>query len=735
MSVTSSALPDRGRFDLRDFYGEFACGLAAPDLERQVRRLTDPASARETLHWGRSYLYTADLETEQGSVEAVVKQFRNQGLLARARRRGRGSRAERSWRAAMRLVEEGVDTPQPLLWVESKEPEGPSFYIARRVSGRFEMRALFRALRAGERESRFPRIDPPRLFAELGRYLRSVHDAGIWHRDISIGNVLVDYPESGPIGFQIVDLNRARLDARLGTWRRSRDLSRLPVTWPDLRAAFLGGYWGAPVAPTGVRSLLFRLHMRAFLLKHWLKNHVQNPIRSLFTGLGPRRAHAHIPEAPTGASSRDKIVWDHLSDQPHQHATSIEKQKNRVADLRTHARAFRHGLPSLGRAWGRYRQLRRELYRQPTEWGGVGVAVRPWPDDPMAPVELLDGLGVRHALLRLHPWQDRHDRELALASELHARGYELTFSLPQNRELVRDHARWRESVSTLAELFVPYGSRFQIGQAVNRSKWGVWTYEEYLDLAASASEILRATGEVTLLGPSVIDFELHALSGLLNLPRGGVRFDAVAHLLYVDRRGAPENTQLGFDTVDKLALVHAIAGTSRNCEERSWITEFNWPLREGPHSPAGRLVAVDEERQADYLVRYYLLTLATGLVERVFWWQLISRGYGLVAPGEGEPLRRRPAYRALRAMQEQLTGSRFIRPLRGEGPGRLYLFEHDREEIVVGWSVERSVAAELPRGAQSVVGRDGTRLPVPTGLEIELTPSPVYYRLEPGAET
>ena len=28
--------------------------------------------------------------------------------------------------------------------------------------------------------------------------------------------------------------------------------------------------------------------------------------------------------------------------------------------------------------------------------------------------------------------------------------------------------------------------------------------------------------------------------------------------------------------------------------------------------------------QADYLVRYYLLTLGTGLVERVFWWRLIA---------------------------------------------------------------------------------------------------------------
>ena len=48
----------------------------------------------------------------------------------------------------------------------------------------------------------------------------------------------------------------------------------------------------------------------------------------------------------------------------------------------------------------------------------------------------------------------------------------------------------------------------------------------------------------------MIDFEFYATIALLNMKRDGVHFDATAHLLYVDRRGAPENAQLGFDTVD-----------------------------------------------------------------------------------------------------------------------------------------------------------------------------------------
>ena len=45
---------------------------------------------------------------------------------------------------------------------------------------------------------------------------------------------------------------------------------------------------------------------------------------------------------------------------------------------------------------------------------------------------------------------------------------------------------------------------------------------------------------------------------------------------------------LGLSAVDKVAMLRAIAETGRNCSARSWITEVNWPLWEGPHSPAGK---------------------------------------------------------------------------------------------------------------------------------------------------
>ncbi len=734
-------------FACAGFHGEVVGHLRpadAADFERELARLLDPAAAVATVHWGRNYIYRARLDRPpwpaEAPAEVAVKQFRNEGLKARLRRRLGGSKAARSWRIARALGAAGLLTPEPVLLADSDRAEGPSAFVTRYVDGVFEARYLFRALDAGEEAERFPQVDVPRFMTALGETVRRLHAVGIWHRDLSSGNVLVRWRGGDlPPDLYLVDLNRARAGRRPTLSERTRDLCRLRIFRPEHQRLFLAAYWGGP--PGLLRRALYHAYHRGFLLK----NRGKAALRGVFGGAGkslsPRRAHAHIPAPPPGSSSRDKVVWDALSDQPHQHAGRLEKLAVRLADAGAHLRESAAAAGALPRVRRRYRELKDALYREPVPWRGAGVCLRPWPDDPEALVAAVDDLGVRHLLVRLHPWEADHRAAEELARELAGRGYELTFALPQNRDLVRDLGRWRAAVEEIGERFTPYGTRFQIGQAINRSKWGVWTLGEYLALAAEAAAVLRRREGVELLGPAVIDFEPHATAAALNV-RGGIRFDAAASLLYVDRRGAPENPQAGFDTVAKVVLMRAIADTARNCDPRLWITEVNWPLREGPHAPAGRSVAVDEETQADYLARYYLLALGTGLAERVFWWQAVARGYGLVAPGcgRGEGLRRRPSFAALANLERQLAGSVFAGPLPAPSPARLYRFRRPGGgTVVVAWSAGGApggigavdaVKVELPERPRCAVGRDGASLPPPEGVTVRLGGSPVYYHMD-----
>lgn len=715
-------------FESTDWVGLVAESLPLGDPAAEAARLADPASAVATLHWGRSYLYRARVQPADGpALDVVVKQFRNDGWRRRLDRRLRGSRAARAWSTARRLRRHGVPTPEPLLLVESRRPDGPSLYVCRHLADVVEARYVIRALNAGRLAAEHPRLARGPFLDALGELARDLHAAGVVHRDLSVGNVLVRAGEPGtrPRLF-VVDLSRSRRSRGPGMLRRTRELTRLNLRRDADQRRFLAAYWGRPEERLGATYLLFRVLQASFRLKQPLKGRLRAPLR-WSKKLTPRTTHPHIPPAPAGATLRDRSVWDPLSDQPHQHAGRLGRLRVRLSQASIHWRETRLATRVLRRAWPRYRELQRQP-PLPFTFDGFGVGVRPLGEDPAPVVAAVRELGVRRVLLRLHPWDPDHTAEERLAAALADENVELLYALPQNRELVADPPRWRAAVEELGERFTRWGTRFQIGQAINRSKWGVWTIDEYASLAAAAAEILRRRPGVELLGPAVIDFEPLALAAALEHPRSP-DLDIVSGLLYVDRRGAPENRQLGFDAAAKAQLFAALARTARHGSPRFWVTEFNWPLREGPHAPAGRDVAVDERCQADWLGRYLLATAATGVVERAYWWQLVARGYGLVDPSDGAALRRRPAFRALATLERALRGARLIGRLPApDGCRLLHLHGPDESEFLAGWCVSGHAEIELPQSCAEVVEWDGEVRHTDTA-RVSLQPSIRLFRL------
>lgn len=713
------------------FWGERNTRLAVADLESVVQRISDPASAIETVHWGRNYLYSVEIDTATGSERAVVKLFRNQGWRRRLERRWRGSKAARSWRMALALCEADLATPEPLLLVESDRPDGPSLYVSRRLEGFVEARYVFRALARGALETEFPELRAEVFVEAIAGAARRLHDAGFWHRDLSIGNLLLvpDDPAWTSMTVHLIDLNRMRR-RHLSLLARTRDLCRLGFTQPELEQRYLQHYWNG--AASFHRRLLYRLCRALYLLRVEGKKSLRSAARRVGRAIFLRKPYAHIPPPPEGAGRRDKAVWDRLSDQPHQHAGRLDRWGARLGDLGSHLRAFSAAVAATPRVRRRYRRLESSRWSEPVAWPGVGVAIGPGSVPTADLVAAVEALGTRQVLIRLHPWEESWEAQEELARELSGHHIDLVFALPQIRELVRDPERWRRAVAAIGRRFTPYGNRFQIGQAINRSKWGLWSYGEYLELLRVAAKELRAVGDVELAGPAVIDFEPHALAAALNYPRAreaeSARLDVVSCLLYVDRRGAPENTQLGFDTLGKATLMRAIGETARLGAARLWITEVNWPLWEGPHSPAGRAVSVDEERQADYLVRYCLPLLASGLAERIYWWQLAARGYGLLDPRH-ERLRRRPSFLAMATLNRELVGTTAHGPVDLGSQVRCYRFLHpDRGEVWVAWSLGERREIEIPCRPSRLVRRDGAEERVESE-RIEVTGAPVYLWL------
>ncbi|HJP06992.1 MAG TPA: hypothetical protein QF882_06020 [Arenicellales bacterium] len=280
-----------------------------------------------------------------------------------------------------------------------------------------------------------------------------------------------------------------------------------------------------------------------------------------------------------------------------------------------------------------------------TEFVGLGISPDHGDHDKIG--ELVEELGVKKLLLRVPSWHaDQLEYYIAFAQRFNH--CELLINILQSRQSVMEPDNWLRAVDSIITAFSPLTREFQIGNAINRSKWGCRHTGEYLDLLDGVNELRSRRPDVVLAGSSVIDFEpLATLRTLVN--NRHYHLDACSCALYVNRRGSPYATQYGlFDLARKIRLIHAMALTSNRCPSRLWITETNWPLlNTKPYTPNSGLPrsTVDEASQAQYLSDYYRIAYHSGRVERVYWWQLVNPGYGLV-DHRGGVMRKMPSFNA-----------------------------------------------------------------------------------------
>ncbi len=400
---------------------------------------------------------------------------------------------------------------------------------------------------------------------------------------------------------------------------------------------------------------------------------------------------------------RETFRWNQYADQPHNVAPRSQRFWHHFRYAGSYFSLFAENFKKFPSGWKLYRKYRRKMYKTSARLRRpFGLSLSSHESRNDAVLECLTELGIHQSLIRFPSWErDALPSYEKFADLLLENGVELTGALLQRRDDVLDPVQWKNFVE---EIFVRFGKKcafFEIGHAWNRSKWGVWNYREYLHLVRPAVELAKKYG-VRIVGPAVIDFEFHLYAPVLK----EIPFDKVSSLLYVDRVGQPENTQFGWDTAAKVALLKAAVDVSAVGNKDLWITEFNWPLKDtGKYSPASGKPNVTEEQQADYLVRYNVLTLASGLVERVYWWQLVAPGYGLIDSREGS-WRKRPSFFALKALVAILDGSTFVRKI-DHSQANLFSFTKKGENCVVCWTAGPAFDLDFPFSVKRIVNRDG----------------------------
>ncbi len=338
---------------------------------------------------------------------------------------------------------------------------------------------------------------------------------------------------------------------------------------------------------------------------------------------------------------------------------------------------------------------------------------------PQATKELVDELELTTLLIRFPLWEmARIEEYLDFVKTYQDR--KIILNVMQDREHIDDLSLLKHDLREVFDTFSPYVERFQVGSTINRAKWGFFSVNEYLRFYAVAYRLkTEQFQQIGLIGPSVIDFEYHfTVHALFNFFR--LRYDALSALLYVDRRGAPENSQMGYDLIKKVGLLDTLASLSPKTVRKLYITETNWPITNtAPYAPTSEYECVDEESYANFMVRYYLLALASQKVDAVYWHQLIAPGYGLVDSRDG--LTKRAAFNAFKTMH-RLLKNMSLRSFTVEKKLYTLIAENSKERVTVKWSLDlQTITYNTP---MNYTDRDGQSH---NAEVIEVGPSPIYF--------
>jgi len=352
---------------------------------------------------------------------------------------------------------------------------------------------------------------------------------------------------------------------------------------------------------------------------------------------------------------KQPFFWDNYSDQPAQLKDKVYKKKMRKAESKSLLKTLITALVIIPISLIMMPFVKRKQLNT-NEFFCLGVDFE---REPIKTIEMIKDLKVERILLRFKLWEIEKLNALSAFINLN-QDKKITLKILQDRENIEDLELLENNLLKIFTKLESSVDIFEIGSTINRAKWGFFSVDEYNKFYEVAYRLkIEKFKNLTLIGSGVIDFEYHFTAHtLFNFFK--YRYDGVSSLLYVDRRGAPENSQMGFALSDKIALLTTMIWLSPKSEHTLHITETNWPISNtAPYAPTSEYECVSEESYANFMLRYHLLVFASQQVNTLSWHQLIASGYGLV--DNRKELSKRQAYSTYKFMLENLKNAQFLR--------------------------------------------------------------------------
>ena len=566
-----------------------------------------------------------------GEIETVIKSFKNpnfiQGVIYKFFRK---SKARRSYENSLHLNQKGIKTPDPIGYIEVFDffRLRQSYFISRKLD--FDFALNF----ATEKQSE----DYKDILKSFINFTYDLHKKNIMHLDYVVGNVCIKKTFQG-YDFYLVDLNRLYIGVispkkgvkNLASLSYDSEINKILVEeyTKKLSSSFSNAYSYL------MKSVEQKLN----------RSNLKRSIKAFF-GIPPKGLLSHYE-------------WDFYHNQPV--VLNNKKLKKQISIFAWIANlkiliATLYALIILPFTYN--------INKRPLEKiDSFGLCVNiDKPMDSQKPINneelvgMINELSISNILVRIPLADfDNIEKYLNFISKLHNK--DVLACILQDREHIEDKKLTEQRFEYIFEKLNGVVNKFQIGNVINRKKWSFLSLDEYFSFFKIAYDLKNNKfPNIRLLGGNIIDFDIPFFARSIFHFRS-IYYDGIATQLYVDRRGAPEQKQFGFNALSKIKTYAALALASTKTSKDLYITEVNWALSGMGKWAPSRNYLTKESLQARYLIRYYLLMLGSGKVKKCYWHQLVAPGYGLVNNVNGKIIKR-DAYYCFKHLISVLNGGK-----------------------------------------------------------------------------
>lgn len=170
----------------------------------------------KTIYEGRNIIKTFEIEGEILN----VKSFKKPNIINKiVYKYFRDSKAKHSYDYASRMCDLGISTPEPIAYIEEKDILfSRSYYICKHRSYDYTIWAF---IEDGKNYNNS-------FLNDFCQFMYNVHNQGVYHNDLSPGNILINEINSN-FTFDLIDVNRTKFYS-LDIKSRSRNFSKLYVS-------------------------------------------------------------------------------------------------------------------------------------------------------------------------------------------------------------------------------------------------------------------------------------------------------------------------------------------------------------------------------------------------------------------------------------------------------------------------------------------------------------------------